>query len=90
MNRVYLEQGRLNVRLLERGHAWLDTGTFDAFHKASAFVQTIQERQGIKISCIEEIAYRKGYIDKKQLLTLADRYAKNEYGEYLRHIDYNM
>lgn len=86
LNRVYLEQGRLNVRLLERGHAWLDTGTFDAFHKASSFVQTIQERQGIKISCIEEIAYRKGYIDRNQLLALAKRYAKNEYGEYLYHL----
>lgn len=86
VNKVYLEQGRLNVRLLGRGHAWLDTGTFDAFHKASAFVQAIQERQGIKISCIEEVAYRKGYIDRDQLLQLADRYAKNEYGEYLRHI----
>jgi glucose-1-phosphate thymidylyltransferase len=86
VNRVYLEQGRLNVRLLERGHAWLDTGTFDAFHKASAFVQAIQERQGIKISCIEEVAYRKGYINRDQLLQLADRYAKNEYGEYLRSL----
>ncbi|MBX7067682.1 MAG: glucose-1-phosphate thymidylyltransferase RfbA [Parachlamydiales bacterium] len=86
VNRVYLEQGRLNVRLLGRGHAWLDTGTFDAFHKAASFVQAIQERQGIKIACIEEIAYQMGYIDEKQLLDLADRYAKNEYGEYLRRI----
>jgi glucose-1-phosphate thymidylyltransferase len=86
VNRVYLEQGRLNVRLLGRGHAWLDTGTFDAFHKASSFVQTIQERQGIKIACIEEIAYRMGYIDHLQLMQLADRYAKNEYGDYLRQI----
>lgn len=86
VNRVYLEQGRLKVRLLGRGHAWLDTGTFDAFHKAASFVQAIQERQGIKIACIEEIAYEMGYIDKKQLFELADRYAKNEYGEYLRKI----
>lgn len=86
VNRVYLEQGRLKVRLLGRGHAWLDTGTFDAFHKAASFVQAIQERQGIKIACIEEIAYEMGYIGKKQLLELADRYAKNEYGEYLRRI----
>lgn len=86
VNKVYLEQGRLKVRLLERGHAWLDTGTFDAFHKAAAFVQAIQERQGIKISCIEEVAYRMGYINRDHLLLLADRYAKNEYGEYLRHI----
>ncbi len=86
VNRVYLEQGRLNVRLLGRGHAWLDTGTFDAFHKASSFVQTIQERQGIKIACIEEIAYRMGYIDHRQLMLLADLYSKNEYGDYLRQI----
>ena len=86
INRTYLDQGRLIVRLLGRGHAWLDTGTFDAFHKASAFVQAIQERQGIKISCIEEVAYRMGYIDRNQLLQLADRYSKNEYGDYLRHL----
>lgn len=86
LNRLYLEQGRLTVRLLGRGHAWLDTGTFDAFHKASAFVQAIQERQGIKISCIEEVAYRMGYIDTPQLLRLAERYSKNEYGDYLRQL----
>lgn len=86
VNRCYLNQGRLKVRLLERGHAWLDTGTFDAFHQAASFVQAIQERQGIKIACIEEIAYQMGYIDRAQLLQLANRYAKNEYGEYLRQI----
>ena len=86
VNRVYLEKGQLNVHLLGRGHAWLDTGTFDAFQKAAAFVQAIQERQGIKISCIEEIAYRMNYIDREQLLTLAKRYSKNEYGEYLLQI----
>lgn len=86
LNRVYLDEGRLKVRLLGRGHAWLDTGTFDAFHKAASFVQAIQERQGIKIGCIEEIAYQMGYIDQKELLELADRYAKNEYGDYLRKI----
>lgn len=86
VNKVYLEQGRLTVRLLGRGHAWLDTGTFDALHKASSFVQTIQERQGIKISCIEEVAYRKGFIDNRQLLLLAERYMKNEYGEYIRAV----
>jgi glucose-1-phosphate thymidylyltransferase len=76
----------LTVKLLGRGHAWLDTGTFDAFQKASAFVQAIQERQGFKISCIEEIAYRMGWIDRDQILRLARRYATNEYGEYLRSI----
>lgn len=84
INQTYLDQKRLTVRLLSRGHAWLDTGTFDAFHKASSFVQAIQERQGIKIACIEEIAYRLGYIDQGQLSQLADRYLKNEYGDYLR------
>jgi len=86
VNQVYLNQGQLTVRLLGRGHAWLDTGTFDSFQKASYFVQTIQERQGIKISCIEEIAYRKGFIDKNQLGLLAKRYAKNDYGDYLQQI----
>ena len=84
VNRVYLEKKQLVVRLLSRGHAWLDTGTFDAFQKAAAFVQAIQERQGIKIACIEEIAYRKGWIDRTQLQQLATRYANNEYGDYLR------
>jgi glucose-1-phosphate thymidylyltransferase len=86
VNQTYLEEGRLTVRVLGRGFAWLDTGTFDAFHKASSFVQAIQERQGIKISCIEEVAYRMGYISLDQLLSLADRYAKNEYGDYLRFV----
>jgi glucose-1-phosphate thymidylyltransferase len=83
VNQALLAQGNLTVRLLARGHAWLDTGTFDAFHKAASFVQTIQERQGIKIACLEEIAYRLGWITQEQLLALAQRYAKNEYGEYL-------
>jgi glucose-1-phosphate thymidylyltransferase len=83
INLAFLEEGKLKVRLLELGHAWLDTGTFDSFHKASSFVQTIQERQGIKIACIEEIAYRKSYISKEQLFSLAKKLSKNEYGEYL-------
>ena len=86
LNQLYLSQKRLTVRLLERGAAWLDAGTFDALHKAAAFVQTIQERQGIKIACIEEIAYRNGYIGREQLAQLAERYAKNEYGHYLQGI----
>ncbi len=86
INKAYLEQGRLTVRLLGRGYAWLDTGTFDALHQASAFVQTLQERQGIKLCCIEEIAYKNGYISAKQLQLLATRYANNEYGEYLKLI----
>jgi glucose-1-phosphate thymidylyltransferase len=86
VNRCYLNEGRLKVRLLERGHAWLDTGTFDAFHQAASFVQAIQERQGIKIACIEEIAYQMGTIDRAKLILLASSYAKNEYGEYLRQM----
>jgi len=86
INQIYLEQKRLTVRLLERGYAWLDTGTFDAFHKASAFVQAIQERQGIKIACIEEVAFRMGYIDREQLQKLSERYSKNEYGQYLSQL----
>lgn len=86
INRVYLDQQRMEVRLLGRGFAWLDTGTFDAFHKAAAFVQTIQERQGIKIACLEEVAYRMGMIDRARLLELAKRFKKNEYGEYLLQV----
>lgn len=87
VNQHYLRENRLTVRLLGRGHAWLDTGTFDAFQKASAYVQAIQERQGIKIACIEEIAFRKGWIGKPELDRLAARYANNEYGEYLKCLD---
>ena len=86
VNRFYLAQNRLQVRLLGRGYAWLDTGTFDAFQKAAAFVQAIQERQGVKISCIEEIAFRMGYIDQASLLSISERFKNNEYGEYLCHI----
>lgn len=86
VNKAYLDQGRLTVRLLERGSAWLDTGTFDAYQKAASFVQTIQERQGVKIACIEEIAYQKGYISQEEILTLAKRYSKNEYGDYLLQV----
>ncbi len=82
VNCVLLNQGNLKVRPLGVGHAWLDAGTFDSFQKASSFVQTIQERQGIKIACIEEIAYKQGYIDQDRLKKHALRYS-NEYGEYL-------
>jgi len=83
LNRTYLEQGRLRVELLGRGFAWLDTGTHDALIQAANFVQTIQERQGLKIGCIEEIAYRRGYISRDQLTALARKMDKNEYGLYL-------
>lgn len=86
VNQVYLDRRQLNVQLLGRGFAWLDTGTFSAFQDAANFVQAIQNRQGIKIACIEEIAYRMGYIDQKTLLKHSNRYAKNEYGIYLKYI----
>lgn len=83
LNRVYLEEGRLNMKLLGRGFAWLDTGTHESLMQASNFIHTIEERQGLKVSCIEEIAFLKGYISKEQLLKLAEPLRKNQYGEYL-------
>lgn len=86
LNRLYLDEGRLHMKLLGRGMAWLDTGTHDSLLQASNFVSTIQNRQGLKVACIEEIAYKKGFIDKVQLLKLADELKKNEYGQYLHKI----
>ncbi len=83
LNRLYLEEDRLNVKLLGRGFAWLDTGTHDSLLQASNFIATIEQRQGLKVSCIEEIAYNKGFIDKEQLIKLAQPLSKNQYGEYL-------
>ncbi len=83
VNKQYLEWGELNVRNLGRGFAWLDTGTHDAMHEASSYVETIEKRQGLKISCIEEIAYRLGYINREQLIKLGKIMEKNEYGQYL-------
>jgi glucose-1-phosphate thymidylyltransferase len=83
VNMAYLRRGDLKVEPLGRGFAWLDTGTHEALQQASSYVQAIQERQGLKISCIEEIAYRLGYIDRDQLLRLAAECSKNEYGRYL-------
>ncbi|VGO18243.1 glucose-1-phosphate thymidylyltransferase RfbA [Pontiella sulfatireligans] len=83
VNKQYLEWGELNVQNLGRGFAWLDTGTHDAMHEASNYVETIEKRQGLKISCIEEIAYRLGYIDKEQLVVLGKVMEKNNYGQYL-------
>jgi len=83
LNRLYLNEGRLKVKLLGRGFAWLDTGTHDSLLQASNFIATIEQRQGLKISCIEEIAFKKGYINKEQLLELAKPLLKNQYGEYL-------
>ena len=83
INNLYLQEKKLNVKLLGRGIAWLDTGTFSSFMKASSFIQTIEERQNVKIGSIEEVAYRMNYIDKPQLKNLALRFKKSTYGEYL-------
>ena len=83
VNLAYLQRGDLHVELLGRGTAWLDTGTHESLHQASAFIQTIQERQGLKISCVEEIAFRKGWIDADALRALAEPMRKNAYGAYL-------
>jgi len=83
VNRVYLERGKLKVGVMDRGTAWLDTGTFDSLHDASEFVRVIEKRQSFKIGCIEEIAYRMGYIDKAQLVKLAEPLVKSGYGRYL-------
>ena len=87
INKVYLEQGKLNVSVLDRGTAWLDTGTFDSLLQASQFVEVIESRQGLKIGAIEEVAYRMGFISKKQLTDLAEPLVKSGYGSYLLEID---
>jgi glucose-1-phosphate thymidylyltransferase len=86
VNREYLRQGKLTVSILDRGTAWLDTGTFDSLMQASQFVQVIEQRQGIRISCIEEIAYRKGFINAQQLEKVAQPLLKSGYGQYLLNV----
>ncbi|KAG4081123.1 hypothetical protein HA402_010294 [Bradysia odoriphaga] len=86
LNRVYLEQGQLNVEIMRRGYAWLDTGTHESLLEASQFIATLEKRQGLKVSCPEEIAYRKGWINDEQLESLAQPLLKNGYGQYLMHI----
>jgi glucose-1-phosphate thymidylyltransferase len=86
VNKEYLRRGKLHVSILGRGTAWLDTGTFDSLMQASQFVQVIEQRQGIKIACIEEIAYRKGYITREQLVEIARPLLKSGYGQYLMQI----
>lgn len=83
LNKIYLEKGNLNVETLGRGYAWLDTGTHESLLQAASFVETVQDRQGLKIACPEEIAYNLGYINKEQLKELAKPLVKNEYGQYL-------
>lgn len=83
INKAYLALGDLNVELLGRGFAWLDTGTHEALLEASTYIETVEKRQSLKVACLEEIAYRKEYIDKAQLLSLAEPLKKNEYGQYL-------
>ena len=86
VNMAYLRQEKLRVELLGRGYAWLDTGTHEALQQAASYIQAIQERQGLKIACVEELAYRMGYISKDQLENLADGMAQNNYGQYLLDI----
>jgi len=86
VNKVYLTEGTLQVGIMNRGTAWLDTGTFDSLSDACEFVRVIEKRQSQKIGCIEEVAFRMGFIGREQLLLLADKYAKSGYGEYLRKI----
>jgi glucose-1-phosphate thymidylyltransferase len=86
LNRIYLEAGNLQVEVMGRGMAWLDTGTHDSLLEAGSFIQTIEKRQGLKVACPEEIAYRMGFIDATQVKKLAKKYAKNGYGQYLRQM----
>jgi glucose-1-phosphate thymidylyltransferase len=86
INKAYLKKNKLKVSIMDRGTAWLDTGTFDSLMQASQFVQVIEQRQGIKIACIEEIAYRKGFISKKQVEEMAQPLLKSGYGEYLINV----
>lgn len=83
LNQAYLDEKRLKVELMGRGYAWLDTGTHESLLEASSFIQTIENRQALKVACIEEIAYEMGYISKEQLLALAEPLKKNQYGQYL-------
>ena len=86
LNKVYLEEGTLDINLMGRGMAWLDTGTYESLLQASNFIATLEQRQGLKASCIEEIAFKRGFIDKNQLLALAQPVKNSQYGKYLLQI----
>jgi len=86
VNRIYLERGDLHLRVLDRGFAWLDTGTHSSLQQASMYVQTLQERQGISIACLEEIAYKMGFISRQQLDTRIGLLSKSDYGQYLKQM----
>jgi glucose-1-phosphate thymidylyltransferase len=86
LNRLYLEEGALEVKLMGRGMAWLDTGTYESLLQASNFIATLEQRQGLKASCIEEIAYKRGFISKEQLIAIATPYKKSQYGKYILRI----
>jgi len=84
LNKIYLERGELNIEVMGRGYAWLDTGTIDSLVDATLYIKTIEDRQGLKVGCLEEIAYRMGFIDADQLMNLAKMHIKSSYGKYLR------
>lgn len=86
VNQEYLDRGELKVELMGRGYAWLDTGTHESLLEASTFIETIEKRQGLKVSCLEEIAYSKGFIDKDQVKSLAEPLSRNQYGQYLLNL----
>jgi len=90
VNQMYLEENKLSVEIMSRGYAWLDTGTHESLLEAAVFIETIEKRQGLKIACIEEIAYEQGYISKNQLLLLAEPLKKNQYGQYLLSTSKNI
>jgi glucose-1-phosphate thymidylyltransferase len=83
VNQAYLNEARLKVKLMGRGYAWLDTGTHESLLEAAQFIETIEKRQGLKVACLEEIAFEQGYIDRKRLVSLAEPFMKNQYGQYL-------